>query len=234
MDNLTVKVLKRSLIEELSCPAMSGFKGRQIIETPQRHWNRGVVSCHDVQCMFIGKTGYGKSSTLNRVIGVDIFKTDEIRACTANLYSADYRLHDSRHHYLSLCDLPGVGESETNDANYFYWYEQMVKKSDCIVYVLRADQRDMSVDLKVFMKLKLEPANCIIALNFCDKIEPFSRHAKSPTDAQLDNINQKINVVRDHFRFPGNQIVPYSAGTGWNVKELTSAMAAKLKAGFMA
>ena len=47
------------------------------------------VDGYAVQVMFIGKTGYGKSTTLNRIVGKDVFDTDDISSCTKELFSAD-------------------------------------------------------------------------------------------------------------------------------------------------
>ena len=229
---LTKNILKATSINNLNWPGAGLFKNRLIDETCQRRWLRQSVLCYDLQCMFIGKTGYGKSSTLNRIVGDNVFETDDINACTANLYCADYILNADRHYFLSLCDLPGVGEDEDRDAGYLAWYQQMLIKSDCVVYVLRADQRDMSVDLKVFRILQIRPDNCVIALNYCDKIEPVSRCSVLPTNEQRCNINLKIRDISRTFNFPVTQILPYSAYTGWNIGALLYAMSGKLSCGF--
>ena len=90
----------------------------------------------------------------------------------------------------------------------------MLIKSDCVVYVLRADQRKMNVDLKVFRILHIRPDNCVIALNYCDKIEPVSRCSVLPTNEHIYSINLKIRVISRTFNFSVTQILPYSAYTG--------------------
>ncbi len=76
--------------------------------------------------VFIGKTGYGKSTTLNCLLGKDIFETDDIRSCTKE---SDYALLITNNKGIVFCDLPGIGETRDADTKYRNEYYQFTKVS---------------------------------------------------------------------------------------------------------
>lgn len=170
------------------------------------------------QVIVIGKSGYGKSTTLNKIIGKDVFETDDVCACTKELYSAKYHLKKNK--YIQFSDLPGIGESEAADKMYEEWYELMISKSTCILYILRADQRDFTVDEKIFnkfFKTQKSRKNVIIALNCADKIEPINRDY-TLSDEQILNLDKKMKEIKEIFNV--NNVIYYSAANNINVDKL--------------
>lgn len=179
------------------------------------------ISYH-IQTAFFGKTGYGKSSTVNAFFGNEILKTSDVEACTRKCESLDFEISPGC--YLSLADFPGIGESEYRDKEYLKMYGNFLASSTVVVYVIRADTRDYAIDELAYQKVFSTPADkkrVIFALNCCDKIEPISRSrtAIEPSFEQMQNIAEKINSVSDIFK-PSNKIIPYSAETGWNMDKL--------------
>lgn len=70
--------------------------------------------------MFIGKTGYEKSTTLNTLVGKQVFDTDDVNVCTKDLYNSMYRINTSNPSFFVISDLSGVGESNYAD-NHYLW-----------------------------------------------------------------------------------------------------------------
>jgi hypothetical protein len=179
-----------------------------------------ILSYH-AQVAFFGKSGYGKSSTVNSFFGNRVLKTNEVEACTRRCESLDFELAPNC--YLSLADFPGIGESEYYDKNYLQMYADFLHLSVVVVYILRADQRDFAVDelaYKTVFPNLADKKKVIFALNCCDKIEPISRiQAIEPSLEQHKNISIKVNSIHKIFS-PANPIVPYSAATGWNMNQL--------------
>ncbi|WP_169304716.1 GTPase family protein [Chloroherpeton thalassium] len=186
--------------------------------------HNGYISYH-AQVAFFGKTGYGKSTTVNSFFGNSILKTSDIAACTRECQSLDFEL--SPNCYLSLADFPGIGESEYRDHEYLEMYSNFLSTSTVIVYVIRADTRDYSIDESAYKKVFSTHAHskkAILALNYCDKVEPISRqYLAHPNSEQLKNIDKKIDVVNKIFS-PINAIIPYSAETSWNMNTLAKAI----------
>lgn len=190
---------------------------------------------HDMQILFIGKTGYGKSTTVNAIVKKNIFQSSDIQACTNSSQCADYYLNDDKETYLSFCDLPGIGESAEQDKEYLALYERFLKATSVIVYLLRADQRDFAIDLSAFETVLGRAGlkdKVIIALNAADKVEPLTRTAAnpySPTAEQRRNILDKITVVSRLFDIPKERIVAISAAERWNLDGLMQAVSTMLQ-----
>ena len=184
----------------------------------------GTTSYH-AQAAFFGKSGYGKSSTVNAFLGNTILKTSDVAACTRECQSLDFKL--SPNCYLSLADFPGIGESEYRDSKYLKMYSDCLALSTVVVYLIRADTRDYAIDELAYQKVfttHSDKKKVIFALNCCDKIEPISRsYSSEPSPEQIRNIADKVNLVTNIFK-PSNKIIPYSAETGWNMNKLADAM----------
>ncbi|MDD2801612.1 MAG: 50S ribosome-binding GTPase [Methylococcales bacterium] len=222
----------RGNIDEISSRygSFSKLKHAKIQSSHLKWTNRssGAIS-HHAQVAFFGKSGYGKSTTVNAFFGKTILKTSDVAACTRECQSLDFKL--SANCYLSLADFPGIGESEYRDKEYLKMYKDFLAASTVVVYVIRADTRDYSIDELAYQKvfpMNTDKNKVIFALNCCDKIEPISRnYSFEPSLEQMNNIDKKVNSVKSIFN-PINTIIPYSAETGWNMNKLADAMVSVL------
>jgi hypothetical protein len=224
-------------LRELSArhPGYAALSDIQIPTMDARCWDRSDgTRSYDVQAIFIGKTGYGKSSTVNALFDQGIMGTSAVGACTREAQCFEFKVRENN--YLAFTDLPGIGESEQRDLEYLPLYAEIAKTADAIIYMMRADTRDHSVDEKTFDILFPDRAsrrNLIIGLNFCDKVEPLSRSSLSPTPAQLANIREKMDWIGRRFR-SGAGIVAFSADSRWNIdilaNEISQVMIRSLRA----
>lgn len=195
------------------------------------HWGYEDKTAYELQVMFIGKTGYGKSTSLNRLVGTHAFETSDISACTKELYTGMYRINPDSPSFLSISDLPGIGESDNADKQYYEWYKEMLSYSQVVVYLLRADQRDFAIDEVLFknmFKNASEREKVILALNHADKVEPINRK-EGLSPEQLESLGKKIDEISHIFDFPKADILYFSASDGINFKKLVEKIAEKLK-----
>lgn len=202
-------------------PEFAVLQQVHIADQAWRCWQRGASHSHDLQVVFLGKSGYGKSSLVNALSGLPALETSDVTACTSVAQSVEYAIHPGN--FLSLADLPGLGESQQRDAEYMELYRQIIDKADVVVYVLRADCRDYAIDEAAFARLfptARQQRKLILALNSCDKAEPLQRNAcLVPNSAQLHTIEAKTTSLRGLF--PGvPSLVPCSAASGWNLDRL--------------
>lgn len=204
--------------------AFSFLSNHKISDSAMFEWEYCGKTSKVMQVIVIGKSGYGKSTTLNKLIGKDVFASDAIGACTKKNYSADYQLKQPDQ-FFSLCDLPGIGESTFADKKYFKWYNEMLQNTTVVVYMLRADQRDFSLDLDICNKLFKNPSckkQILLAINCADKIEPINRASKL-SDLQKNNLNRKVEEIKRVFQT--KHVVAYSAETGYNFGLFTNKLA---------
>lgn len=233
--SLTVKINYESYIGELvnKNNIFSFLENKKLPKISSLSWSRDGKDILATNVIFIGKTGYGKSTTLNAIVGKDVFETNDIGSCTKSLYKATYQLKDKDNSYFSLVDLPGIGENLSQDIKYREWYYEFWNYCETVVYILRCDQRDFSLDEDIFstiFKSELEKKKVILALNYVDKIEPINRKsAFIPTEAQIININKKVNEVSEIFGIPKSRIISYSATEKYNIDKLVECIVENTK-----
>lgn len=167
--------------------------------------------------LFIGQTGTGKSTTINRLTGGEYMLTSDVMCCTKEMNSITYEIDDDV--FVCFCDMPGLGENSDIDRTYKEWYDNMYDSADCVVYMLSADKRDLAIDEEEFGKLLWKNPNKIfVGINCIDKIPPLSRGVyKVPTPEQQINIHRKIEDVARQFRISYYRILEFSAMENYNV-----------------
>ena len=213
----TLKQIGFSLVNEC--------RFRILLKKDKRHCWNDTKTNNDVylfNVIFIGQTGYGKSSTLNSILREEIFETDSIESCTKKMLSARFTLDEESD--FCLCDMPGIGESDKADRLYLEWYRDMIEWSDCVVYFLRADKRDYLNDLYVYNSLlQNSREKTIFAINFVDKIEPLNRADDFYlTLDQQKNLDHKYDSISTVFNISRQQIVHFSAKEKYNITNLVN------------
>ncbi len=91
----------------------------------------------------MGKTGVGKSSLCNALFRSEVCVVNAVEACTRQPQRVRLRFGN---HYLTLVDLPGVGESQARDGEYRELYRELMPQLDMVLWVLKADDRAFSVE----------------------------------------------------------------------------------------
>ncbi len=207
------------LIEKWS--AINNIRYFKNIKKDHRKWNKNGVTSYDIQCVIMGKTGYGKSTLLNKIIGKNVFETSAINSTTLKMQCADWLIDSTNNFYFSIADLPGIGQNNKVDEVYLQLYKEILEKSDCVIYLLRADSREYSIDEKAIAELKIDKKKLILGLNFSDKIEPINRNINiGLTEKQQQNLDNKVEVISNIFKITKNNIITISADTMLNVNKL--------------
>ncbi|HEF0020834.1 TPA: 50S ribosome-binding GTPase, partial [Citrobacter freundii] len=91
----------------------------------------------------MGKTGVGKSSLCNALFAGDISPVSDVAACTREPLRFRLQVGDR---YMTLVDLPGVGESGARDTEYAALYREQLPRLDLVLWLIKADDRALTVD----------------------------------------------------------------------------------------
>lgn len=200
-----------------------------------------LVKPDELTVLFFGKTGVGKSSTLNTLFGLN-WATDHAVACTKEpqfsyLDSSYYKSFPYKR--VRVVDIPGIGESLADDEKYTPYYEEWIPQTDSLVWVTQADTRAYKRDeifLNKLMPLFHSSLFLIVALNKIDCLgvdegqKPFNIELKKPSEDQMRQIPEKIDDIYRIFQgsingkviFDKTQIIPYSSIYSWGLESLKS------------
>lgn len=176
----------------------------------------------------MGKTGVGKSSLCNALFRSEICSVSAVEACTRQPQRVRLQFGN---HYLTLVDLPGVGESQQRDGEYRDLYRQLMPELDMVIWVLKADDRAFSIEEQfyhdVFQKFSGPLPPVIWALNQVDKIEPAEQWcwpSAQPSALQAERITQKMQAVARQLSIHDTDILPVSVRGRYQLSRLVEAM----------
>ena len=122
----------------------------------------------------IGQSGVGKSSTLNAVFGLNL-PTSDIEEGTTEIIEKVFPMRDGFN--LSIYDMPGLLQSRKRDKVYEEMYREILPQCDVIVYIIKANTRNIGDDCRILKDVVLPICNensikdnLIIAVNKVDTI----------------------------------------------------------------
>jgi len=177
----------------------------------------------------LGKTGVGKSSLVNALIGEDVCEINDVQACTRNPQEALMNIaHDKK---ILLLDVPGVGENNLRDKEYSDLYQQLLPELDLILWLIKADDRAFTAD-ELFYKNIVKPhlvqgKPLLFVINQSDKIEPIREwdiESNKPGFKQSINLDNKMKEVARFFDTLLSNIIPISTTEKYNLNKLVDEM----------
>jgi predicted GTPase len=98
----------------------------------------------------IGKSGVGKTTTINNVFNVN-WRTSSITVGTKEAQSKDFSLESGGS--ITIIDLPGYGRSIAEDQEYEKIYKELIPSCDLILFILQANLRDFTDDQEMIIKI---------------------------------------------------------------------------------
>lgn len=172
----------------------------------------------------MGKTGVGKSSLCNALFHGEVSPVSDVAACTRE--PLRFRLR-SGNNSLMLMDLPGVGESEQRDREYDALYQRVLPELDLILWVIKADDRALSVDERFYRRVMNSYRHRVLfVVNQADKTEPcheWDTVACGPSPRQRANLEAKRTALQALFT-PSHPVCLVSARTGWSLETMVDTM----------
>lgn len=190
------------------------------------------INTHNI--VFLGQTGFGKSSLINILFGSH-FNTDPLVSCTKELYSVTTirKSEEEGERLVTVYDTPGIGEF-SNNSIYQSYYNLAAALADHIVLVVTLDRTDStSQDLLASLKpfLKSNSVKFTIALNRIDSngvknetnYNSWDVENNTPSNECLRKIEKRLVTIKENYEdadFLPFEIIPVSAIRNYGIKEL--------------
>ncbi|HQF79103.1 MAG TPA: 50S ribosome-binding GTPase [Spirochaetota bacterium] len=193
---------------------------------------------NEITVTFFGKTGVGKSTTLNMLFNLNN-KVNDTTSCTKKPKKTSINsFHFSGLNYkkVNVVDLPGIGESISEDEKYMKYYKKWIPKSNVLVWITQSDTRAYKRDeifLNKLLHLFHKSLYFIIAINKieylgCDSDETIDIENKIFSSEQKSRVNEKINdiyylfnkTIDKRIKFEKKNIIAYSALHNWGLDNL--------------
>lgn len=170
----------------------------------------------------MGKTGVGKSSLCNALFAGEVSPVSDVAACTRE--PLRFRLQAGER-FMTIVDLPGVGESESRDAEYAAMYRQQLPRLDLVLWMVKADDRALAVDERFYRQVIGEDHQhkVMFVISQADKIEPVSGNAESLSMPQQLSISCKIQILNSLFT-PAHPICAVSVRMQWGIAQMAERM----------
>ena len=186
-----------------------------------RQYIDGVLNYHARIGVF-GKTGVGKSTLCNALFGHDVAPVSDVDACTRQPQEILLAMAQGRG--ISLIDVPGVGEDDERDKEYTALYRNLLPQLDLVLWVIKADDRALSVDLRCYQEiaplLNQTQTPIVIAVNQSDKMEPSTEWDWKrclPGPEQRRNLDRKLCLLSGAFNLPTSHLCTVSAGQNYGL-----------------
>ena len=240
MIDIRTKIIWNGTLDELD-PKFGILRNFTAYEDKFKSWHLinsddTVIETKILSVIFIGQTGYGKSTLLNKLIGKEVFETSDIEACTKSLNAALYALSDNQEnihpkHYISFVDLPGIGESNKADEKYLQWYKKYIEDAAAVIYLFRADKRDHTADEYFFNNVfsTKSDSKLICTVSQADKIEPFRGEEMLSHPQRLNLLKKEHELKTKSFlRYKRALIVSISSHLDFNIDMLKDEIIYKL------
>lgn len=184
-----------------------------------------------------GKTGCGKTSTINALWNLDL-ATGRVVSCTK--FPAVMRITDNYNGEsitFNLVDLPGIAESMDANSAYRKFYYNFISKANVLICLSQADRRAYKQDQMFYSELisngVLTPSqNVILGINQADLLFKDNDNPDGIDLHTLDTSNNLINEKSvDYFKciadvFNGfdnitsESVAIYSVLQNWNLDSL--------------
>lgn len=180
-----------------------------------------LLSNYEPVIGIMGKTGSGKSSLCNDLFVGEISPVSDVAACTRE--PLRFRLQVGER-FMTIVDLPGVGESSARDTEYAGLYREQLPRLDLVLWLIKADDRALAVDEHFYRQVIGEAYRhkVLFVISQSDKAEPTNGGNTLSTE-QKQNISRKICLLHELFQ-PVHPVCAVSVRLQWGLRVMAERM----------
>lgn len=176
----------------------------------------------------IGKTGVGKSSTINSLFGTDL-GVSHFESCTQ--VAEPITITNGKGEII-FYDMPGLGEDLEKDEQHKELYKEILPQCDVVMWLLNIADREMSSQQQHIKEImEYLEGRLVICANKADILEPAEWHteANMPSQQQEENLNKRIADIRKKLckyipDLVEDRIIFYSAKKRYRLNDVFVAM----------
>lgn len=193
------------------------------------------INEEELNILFVGATGVGKSSTINAIFDADVAKV----GYSPNPETMSIKKYEMDN--MVLWDTPGLGDSPDKDRQYAKEIINALKQTDSngnllideVVVLVDGSNRDMKTTYEIIEKIILpymEEERIVIAINQCDmamKGRHWNEENACPEPELEQFLNSKVESIEQRIlASTGVQTNPifYSALYKYNISKLLCSM----------
>ncbi|MBJ9243256.1 GTPase family protein [Citrobacter koseri] len=169
----------------------------------------------------MGKTGVGKSSLCNALFVGEVSPVSDVAACTRE--PLRFRLQVGER-FMTIVDLPGVGESGVRDTEHTALYREQLPRLDLVLWLIKADDRALATDEHFYRQVIGEAYRhkVLFIISQSDKAEPTTVGERLSTE-QKQNISRKICLLHEIFQ-PVHPVCAVSVRLQWGLRMMAERM----------
>lgn len=176
----------------------------------------------------MGKSGSGKSSLVNAILGKEVCKTGSAGGCTRAFQEESINISGTT---ITFVDLPGISENKQHHIEYNALYKEKVKDLDLILWVIKVNDRANKDDEEFYEELIkfYDKERILFVLSQCDNIQPsreFNYITFEPSTNQLVAIEENRKRIYEDFKLDPENVLPIACNyyegkfQNWNIESL--------------
>lgn len=196
--------------------------------------NLEKVKKQELNILFVGATGVGKSSTINSIFNTEVAKVGfGVEPETMNIER--YQIGN-----MILWDTPGLGDSPENDKGYANQISEILCKKnsvgealiDLVMVIIDGSNRDMRTTFEVIEKIIMpniqDKNRILIGINQCDlamKGRHWNADINEPEETLKSYLEDKVNSIQSRiYDSTSIKVEPiyYSALYHYNISKVLS------------
>jgi ribosome-interacting GTPase 1 len=166
----------------------------------------------------IGRAGWGKSSTVNSLVGQDVCKVDDNETTTTDVTGFNFEMNGVK---AIIFDTPGLCDGSGNDHMYIEKIRSEIKEPDSMLYINRLDETRITDNDKRGIKIISEALgprvweHAVIVFTFADKvsISEYKTKLTKRTQSVQQAIAECIKDTNIAYQIPAVAIVNKSDTT---------------------
>ena len=166
-------------------------------EFPSRFLSHIGAKERDFYFLLAGRTGVGKSSTINMLMGKKVAPTNEYEAETMDVKVYDSKICGVKLHVIDTPGLADDTEEVGKDEKYIRKMKEDIKKFDCLWFVTKLDDTRVRLDEKRALDILTRSLggniwkHALIVFTFADKVK---------TEKFEERLSKRTKLIREEIQ----------------------------------